>query len=175
MKRQCGPRKKHKLDYCVIGLYLRQFCTTTNDNDLTDTGPYGQTATSLFWSNSIKNRKHLQVVWKENRGNVQNEGELVSTNPVKNDNKDEDSNDRNVNTGFAKANESQKKYSIGRKRNRLSFNRNKETISISSDESDDHITRSTRKLRKQKKFLSPHQSNQNHLLYTVFAQNITQK
>lgn len=112
MKRQCGPRKKHKLDYCVIGQYLRQFCTTTNDNDLTDTGPYGQTATSLFWSNSIKNRKHLQVVWKENRGNVQNEGELVSTNPVKNDNKDEDSNDRNVNTGFAKANESQKKYSI---------------------------------------------------------------
>lgn len=91
MKRQCGPRKKHKLDYCVIGQYLRQFCTTTNDNDLTDTGPYGQTATSLFWSNSIKNRKHLQVVWKENRGNVQNEGELVSTNPVKNDNKDEDS------------------------------------------------------------------------------------
>lgn len=83
MKRQCGPRKKHKLDYCVIGQYLRQFCTTTNDNDLTDTGPYGQTATSLFWSNSIKNRKHLQVVWKENRGNVQNEGELVSTNPVK--------------------------------------------------------------------------------------------
>lgn len=174
MKRQCGPRKKHKLDYCVIGQYLRQFCTTTNDNDLTDTGPYGQTATSLFWSNSIKNRKHLQVVWKENRGNVQNEGELVSTNPVKNDNKDEDSNDRNVNTGFAKANESQKKYSIGRKRNRLSFNRNKETISISSDESDDHITRSTRKLRKQKTPFTPSIKPKSPTVYCICSKHYTE-
>lgn len=44
-----------------------------NDNecDVSEAGPYAQTALSLSWSNSIRNRKYLQVIWTGNRGHVQ--------------------------------------------------------------------------------------------------------
>lgn len=73
MKRQSGPKKikKAKLDYEIIGKNLRQFCNNDNDGDVSEAGPYAQTALSLSWSNSITNRKYLQVIWRGNRGHVQ--------------------------------------------------------------------------------------------------------
>lgn len=73
MKRQRGPKKlkRVKLDYELIGKKLRQFCNNDNDGDVSEAGPYAQTALSLSWSNSIRNRKYLQVIWKGNRGHVQ--------------------------------------------------------------------------------------------------------
>lgn len=66
MKRQSGPKKikKAKLDYEIIGKNLRQFCNNDNDGDVSEAGPYAQTALSLSWSNSITNRKYLQVIWR---------------------------------------------------------------------------------------------------------------
>lgn len=73
MKRQRGPKKlkRVKLDYELIGKKLRQFCNNDNGCDVSEAGPYAQTALSLSWSNSIRNRKYLQVIWKGNRGHVQ--------------------------------------------------------------------------------------------------------
>lgn len=72
MKRQSGHKKikREKIDYAVLGQALRTFCTPSNDDDLSENGPFGQSANSLSWSNSMKNRKYLKLIWANNRGNV---------------------------------------------------------------------------------------------------------
>lgn len=72
MKRQKGQMKikRNKIDYAVLGRALRTFCTPFNDDDLSENGPFGQSANSISWSNSMKNRKYLKLIWAFNRGNV---------------------------------------------------------------------------------------------------------
>lgn len=144
MKRQKGQMKikRNKIDYAVLGRALRTFCTPFNDDDLSENGPFGQSANSISWSNSMKNRKYLKLIWAFNRGNVR---DIIKDNlaPVITNPEDDHSTIVTENRP------------LERKRKRLSLDRsNRQPIDISSDEADD-LSRSTRKLRKQKVPFTP--------------------
>lgn len=144
MKRQSGHKKikREKIDYAVLGQALRTFCTPSNDDDLSENGPFGQSANSLSWSNSMKNRKYLKLIWANNRGNVRDTIKDHSPHII-------------TNPDYDHSTIVTEKRPLDSKRKRLSLNRsNRQPIDISSDEADD-LSRSTRKLRKQKVPFTP--------------------
>ena len=127
--RQKGQQKlkKRNLDYNEIGNKLRKFCNSINVFDLSETGPFGTAAEALQWSNSLKNRKYLKLIWTTNRGNVTSE-------PTEDTGADYFCNDID-NSGKNEAN--------------FSGDCSPPTCN-EPDKSSDKITRSTRKLRKRK-------------------------